>query len=131
MTDDLFANWHSEYTQADWDAMNQRLADMDVPDYTLQPSHHYRPRVSWFTLPTTKRPEKVEGPKRSYNVTSMYQREFDDGTGAHVQQLHATINGRNVIVSKYDNGDYIVKSGKHAYKATDDTLDDVIDGCVE
>lgn len=137
MTDDfdLFANWHSEYTQADWDAVNQRLADMDVPDYTLKPSPHPRSRTprfcEWFRLPETKRPPQVEGKKRVYNVTGMYQNEFTDGLGSHVEQIQATINGRRLIVNKYDDGSYVVGNGRHASRANSDNLDDVIDGYIE
>lgn len=128
-----------EYDADYWEAMNQRIKDMPEPDYTLKPSYHPRrrtPRFSeWHRLPESKRPPQIEGKrKRIYNVTAMYQNEFTDGLGSRVKQIQATINGRNVIVNSYDNGDYVVVgdsgNGK-AYRATGDTLDDVIDGIVE
>lgn len=132
MTDD-YCMWD----QASWtdpDEQNKRLADMDVPDYTLKPSpraHPSGPRFSeWYRLPESKRPPKIEGKKRVYNVTAMYRNEFIDGLGNNVEQIQATINGRNIIVNSYDDGRYVVSNGKHAYKATDDNLDDVIDGVV-
>ena len=133
MTDDYFSAWD----QASWtdsEAQNKRLADMDVPDYTLKPSPHPKsgtPRFSeWSRLPTEKRPPQIEGKKRVYNVTAMYRNEFIDGLGNNVEQIQATINGRNIIVNSYDDGRYVVSNGKHAYKATDDNLDDVIDGVI-
>lgn len=129
MTDDYFSAWD----QASWtdaEAQNKRLDDMDVPDYTLKPSHHYKPRVFWFTLPVTKRPEVVEGPKRNYNVKIMDASSGRDMLGNNYQQIRAEIDGHRVIVNKYDDDSYVVKAGNHAYKATGDNLDDVIDGVV-
>ena len=124
---------YSTWDQASWtdtEAQNKRLADMDVPDYTLKPSHHYKPRVFWFTLPVTKRPEVVEGPKRNYNVKIMDVSTGRDMLGNNYQQIQAEIDGHRVVVNKYDDGVYAVKSGGNVYRATDDNLDDVIDGCV-
>ena len=133
MTDDYILWNQASWTDAD--EQNQRLADMDVPDYTLKASPHPKsrtPRLSeWFRLPEAKRPPQVEGKKRVYNVTSMYQREFIDGLGSHVEQIQAKINGRNLIVNKYDDGSYVVGNGRHASEANSDNLDDVIDGYIE
>ena len=128
MTDDYYTWGQASWT--DPDEQNKRLADMDVPDYTLKPSHHYKPRVPWFRLPATKRPEVVEGSKRSYNVKIMDASTGTDRLGNNYQQIQAEIDGHRVVVNKYDDGVYAVKSGGNVYRATDDNLDDVIDGCV-
>ena len=134
MTDDYFSAWD----QASWtdsDAQNKRLDDMDVPDYTLKPSPHPKsstPRFSeWYRMPSTKRPPQIEGKrKRVYNVNVLHASEGVDMLENHYQQIQANINGHNVIVNKYDDGVYAVKSGKNVYRATDDNLDDVIDGVI-
>lgn len=127
-------DWGGWYDGHDWDAMNKRLAEMEEPDYTLKPSntYHRTPRFSeWYRMPETQRPPQVEGKKRTYNITGMYQREFTDMLGSHVQQIQATINGKNVIVNKYDDGSYVVKAGNHVKRANENNLDDVIDAQIE
>lgn len=123
--------------QASWtdpDEQNKRLKT--TPEPYVEPERHTPrrgsvPRFSeWYRMPQAKRPPQIEGKKRVYNVSAMYQNEFTDGLGNDVKQIQATINGRNIIVNQYDDGSYVVSNGKHAYKATGDTLDDVIDGVV-
>lgn len=123
------ASWTDEKEQ------NARLAAMSdaYEEPTWKPRRGSRtPKFSeWYRLPSEKRPPEVEGKKRVYKISEMWKRDFIDGLGSHVQQLQARINGQRVIVSQYDNGDYVVASGNNVRKADAGTLDDVIEGFVE
>lgn len=132
---------HLMWDQASWtdeEKQNARLAAM--PDLytepTWKPQRRSRtPKFSeWYHLPSGKRPPEVEGRKKVYDISQiseMWKREFVDGLGCNVRQLQAKINGHRVIVSQYENGDYVVASGNNARKADEGTLDDVIEGFVE
>lgn len=127
---DLFGGWGSWNTQKDWDEQNRRISEMPEPDYSLKPSPQYRRRTVWFSLPTNK-PVKVEGEnKRTYNVKIVNAFSGVDQLGSNYDQIQAYVDGHRLIVNHYEDGGYVVKSGNHVYRATDDNLDDVIDGCV-
>lgn len=117
---------------------NARLAAMPDPyeEPTWQPQRRSRtPKFSeWYHLPSEKRPPKVEGRKKVYDISQiseMWKREFIDGLGTNVRQLQANINGHRVIVNQYPTGDYVIASGNNVRKADEGTLDDVIEGIVE